>query len=249
MSTLPLSFSALTLSGIDAEKFLQGQVTLDVTKLTDTYQPTAICDLKGRIAYGLWLKRTSSDTFEVVTTDDLLPTLQAHLKKYGAFSKMTISVATALYPHVADGVASFQATADGASPIDLWQQIAIAQGAAWITAATAGLFQPQELRLHQRGGVHYDKGCYLGQEIVARLYFRAQPKAWLHRISGTGHVPVAGADLATNVHVVNAITTPSGWEALVVAKPDALSTHDLSADGLTVLPLPDALSGPVGREG
>jgi len=245
MSTAPLSFSAITLSGIDAEKFLQGQVTVDVTKLTpDTYQPAAICDLKGRIAFGLWLKRISPDTFDVVTADDLLPTLQAHLKKYGAFSKMTISAATAAYPHVADGIASFQTSPEGARDTHLWQQTAIASGAAWITAATAGLFQPQELRLHQRGGVHYDKGCYLGQEIVARLYFRAQPKAWLHRIGGTGDVPAVGSDIATNVHVVNVIATPDCWQALVVAKPDALSS-----DGITVLPLPDALNGPVGREG
>ena len=57
--------------------------------------------------------------------------------------------------------------------IILWQQQAIASGQAWIQAATATLFQPQELRLHQREGIHYDKGCYLGQEVIARLWFKA----------------------------------------------------------------------------
>jgi hypothetical protein len=44
------------------------------------------------------------------------------------------------------------------------------------------------------------------------------------------------------VQVVNSIATASGFEALVVAKPAAID-----AAGLTVLALPDALSGEVGR--
>ena len=53
---------------------------------------------------------------------------------------------------------------------------AIMTGQAWITQTTEHEFQPQELRLHQREGVNYDKGCYLGQEIVARLWFKSKTK-------------------------------------------------------------------------
>lgn len=42
---------------------------------------------------------------------------------------------------------------------------AIMTGQAWIAQATEHEFQPQELRLHQREGVNYDKGCYLGQKL------------------------------------------------------------------------------------
>ena len=111
-----------------------------------------------------------------------------------------------------------------------------------MTAENAGLFQPQELRLHQRAGVDYDKGCYLGQEIVARLYFRAKPKAWLHRVRGIGTLPLVGQTIEQHVNIVNAIQTNEGWEALVVAKPEVLINS-----GLVVLALPEKLNGEVGR--
>lgn len=242
MSTHALSFSTLTLTGADTEKFLQGQVTVDVTHIRDDeYRPTAICDLKGRIAFGLWLIRHSAEQFDIVISTDLLDSFKAHIRKYGAFSKMTASDSQEIYPVIINGSAGFQ-TNESVTSIDEWQKTAIAQGAAWITAANAGLFQPQELRLHQRGGVDYDKGCYLGQEIVARLYFRAKPKAWLHRVQGTSALPLVGQTIEQHVNVVNVIKTGEGWEALVVAKPEALIES-----GLVILELPEALNGEVGR--
>ena len=242
MSSSTLSFSTLTLTGADTEKFLQGQVTVDVTKIgSDEQRPTAICDLKGRIAFGLWLTRHSAEQFDVVISTDLLDSFKAHIRKYGAFSKMTASDAQGIYPAIINGSAAFQAN-ESTTTIDEWEKTAIAQGAAWITAENAGLFQPQELRLHQRDGVDYDKGCYLGQEIVARLYFRAKPKAWLHRVQGTDNVPQVGQTIEQNVNIVNVVATAEGWEALVVAKPEALVES-----GLLILELPDALNGEVGR--
>ncbi|WP_350670841.1 tRNA-modifying protein YgfZ, partial [Pseudoalteromonas sp. CAL494-MNA-CIBAN-0108] len=89
----------------------------------------------------------------------------------------------------------------------------------WIVSATQAQFQPQELRLHQRGGMDYDKGCYLGQEVIARIYFKAAPKAFLHYVSGIGDVPAAG-DKLEKIQIVNAIATAEGFEALVVARPE-----------------------------
>jgi len=242
MSSSTLSFSTLTLTGADTEKFLQGQVTVDVSKIgSDEHRPTAICDLKGRIAFGLWLTRHSAEQFDVVISTDLLDSFKAHIRKYGAFSKMTASDAQVIYPAITNGSTDFQ-TNESTTTIAEWEKAAITQGAMWITVENAGLFQPQELRLHQRGGVDYDKGCYLGQEIVARLYFRAKPKAWLHRVQGTGTLPQVGQTIEQNVNIVNVVATTEGWEALVVAKPESLVES-----GLLILPLPDALNGEVGR--
>ena len=92
------------------------------------------------------------------------------------------------------------------------------------------------------GAISFKKGCYLGQEIIARLYFKASPKAWLHRVAGTGDVPNAGEKIG-NVDVVNSIATDTGFEALVVARPD-----DIAASNLTILELPQALQQPVARQ-
>ena len=239
MSTAP-AFVALSLAGVDAQKFLQGQVTLHVERLAEnTTRYTGICNLKGRLQFGLWLTKLNSESFVIVTTSDQAEELAKHIKKFGAFSKMKLEEMGTVYPTLAEDTTTFDATE---TDIAAWQLAAIEAGQAWLTQASLNQFQPQELRLHQRDGVHYDKGCYLGQEIVARLWFKAKPKHWLHLVSGQGDVPATAAQLSHDVEVVNAIAYENGYKALVIAKPDALN-----ALGLELLALPEYLNGDVAR--
>lgn len=244
MSQDHLSFCQFVYQGVDAATFLQGQLTVNVTKLTAHWQATAICDLKGRIQFGLWLKRVADDAFTIVISADLADAFMAHVKKYGAFSKAVLSTPQPVYPAIINGQALFTADATQQADAVDWQKTAILHGQAWISQATAHLFQPQELRLHQRGGVDYDKGCYLGQEIIARLWFKAKPKHWLHLIHGQADCPQPADLLNDDVQVVNSVADAQGhWWALVNAKPEALV--DLT---VTVLDLPDGLNGSVARQ-
>ena len=221
-----MNFTAFNLTGKDAEKFLQGQLTNNVTKIADDFLPTAICNLKGRVAFGLWIKRID-DGFQLVLASDLADAFKLHIKKYGAFSKITLSELTQIFPFVINHLPSFS---ENESDKD-WATFAkqsLEIGNYWLTAETSEQFQPQELRLHQRGGVDYDKGCYLGQEIVARLWFKAAPKAWLHRIV-----------LADNLNEKIQIVCQFDGQALVVARPDDLV-------GVEVLEI-GGLVGEVGR--
>lgn len=238
MSTV--AFTAFTLIGVDAQKFLQGQVTVHVERLMENQtRYTAICDLKGRIHFGLWLKKINSESFEIITTQDQSEEFAKHIKKFGAFSKMKLEAVGSVFPTVVDIHTEFS-TAE--TDIQAWQLQAIRTGQAWICQASEHEFQPQELRLHQREGVHYDKGCYLGQEIVARLWFKAKPKHWLHLIQGQGEAPAPASQLNNDVEVVNSIQTTEGYTALVVAKPSAIEEL-----GLQILDLPEALNGDVAR--
>ncbi|WP_151826580.1 CAF17-like 4Fe-4S cluster assembly/insertion protein YgfZ [Acinetobacter oleivorans] len=235
-----LAFSSYALNGVDAQKFLQGQVTVDTERLAENEtRYTAICDLKGRIHFGLWLKKINPESFEIVVAQDQAEEFAKHIKKFGAFSKMTLSEQGAVFPKVVNHQTEFT-TAE--TDISEWQKQAIMTGQAWITQAIEHEFQPQELRLHQREGVNYDKGCYLGQEIVARLWFKAKPKHWLHLVQGTGEAPASATQLNNDIEVVNSIANDQGYLALVVAKPAALQEL-----GLQVLELPEALSGDVAR--
>lgn len=243
-----LSFQQITLEGEEAGSFLQNQLTADVKKIGLSYQPVAIADLKGRIEFGIWIKKLDENHFDIAISSDCLPSFQAHLKKYGAFSKFSTSEPIDIYPCVlttetGEEEATFSHKADNLN-VEHWMQVSIASGNYWIVEATQGLFQPQELRLHQRGGVDYDKGCYLGQEVIARIYFKASPKAYLHRVKGEGEVPQPG-DSIDKIKVVNAIANEdqTGFEALVVARPEHLSSSELQ-----LLDLPTDLQGDVARE-
>lgn len=225
---------------MDAQKFLQGQVTLNVATLAENVtRYTAICSLKGRIQFGLWLKKLNPESFEIVTTQDQSEEFAKHIKKFGAFSKMKLEQTAQVFPTLTDDSTDLSPTE---TDINVWQLQAIEAGQAWISATTAELFQPQELRLHQREGVHYDKGCYIGQEIIARLWFKAKPKSWLHLVQGTGDVPAPATQLNKDIQIVNSIAIDGGYKALVVAKPAALEELDLQ-----VLALPESLNGDVAR--
>ncbi|MEC5209608.1 folate-binding protein YgfZ [Psychrobacter sp. PL15] len=247
-----VKFQQLTIQGDDAEKFLQGQLTCDVTKLGLSYQAAAIGNLKGRIEFGIWIKKQAEKHYDVVISADCAESLKAHLGKYGAFSKFETSAPTPIYPCVLADEPTFSHKETHNTPEDTqaWVQSSIATGNYWIVAATQGEFQPQELRLHQRGGMDYDKGCYLGQEVIARIYFKSAPKAFLHYVQGTGDLPAVGEKLG-KIQVVNAIVIGQdsqhnqrnkGFEALVVARPEHLADSDL-----TVLALPPALQTDVAR--
>lgn len=235
-----LAFTAFSLNGVDAQKFLQGQVTVHVERLAlNESRYTAICDLKGRIHFGLWIKKLNTESFELVTTHDQAEEFAKHIKKFGAFSKMKLEEIGSVFPTIHGIQTEFSSNE---TDVYDWQIEAIKSGQAWISKTTEHLFQPQELRLHQRDGVHFDKGCYLGQEIVARLWFKAKPKHWLHLIHAKGDLPAPATKLNKDVEVVNGVNINDGYLALVIAKPTALEEL-----GLDILDLPEALNGDVAR--
>ncbi len=95
-----LAFASFSLHGVDAQKFLQGQVTINVEALSEnTTRYAAICDLKGRIHFGLWLNKQSSESFQIVTTQDQSEEFAKHIRKYGAFSKMKLEDAGLYFHH------------------------------------------------------------------------------------------------------------------------------------------------------
>jgi folate-binding protein YgfZ len=81
-------------------------------------------------------------------------------------------------------------------PPEIWPWVAVRSGVAMVTAPVAQAFVPQMLNYESVGGVDFKKGCYPGQEVVARSQFRGAIKrrAWVARVNAD--VPVqAGQDI------------------------------------------------------
>jgi len=157
-----------------------------------------------------------------------------------------------------------EATAAVAAPVlaarlhvggnDAWRLAAIHAGVPQVTAATQEQFVPQMINLELLGGVNFKKGCYPGQEIVARSQYLGKLKR------RTALARIADASVAAGVEVfaesdpsqpcgmvVNAAANGEGGvDALVEMKLDALQQggiHARSADGapLALLPMPYVL--------
>ena len=62
-----------------------------------------------------------------------------------------------------------------------WTRLMIQAGEAWITPATQEAFVPQMINFDAIGGVNFKKGCYPGQEIVARAHYRGAVKRRMYR--------------------------------------------------------------------
>ena len=75
--------------------------------------------------------------------------------------------------------------------LDEWRLADIAAGLPWIAPATQDEFVPQALDLERLDAIRFDKGCFPGQEIAARLHFRGGVKQRLVRaaLRGAGDVP------------------------------------------------------------
>ena len=125
-----------------------------------------------------------------------------------------------------------------------WQLANIQAGLAEVTAATRDLFIPQMLALQSLGGVSFKKGCYTGQEIVARMQYLGRLKRHLQRLQAAADTPLqAGMELFSPVHsssvgeVVCAARHGDQQELLAVVQDDAVSAGQLFAGSPDGAPL------------
>jgi folate-binding protein YgfZ len=79
--------------------------------------------------------------------------------------------------------------------LDHWRLDDIAAGLPLLAPQLGGEFVPQALDLERLDAIRFDKGCYPGQEIAARLHFRGGNKRELRRLRVHGTAPAAGATL------------------------------------------------------
>jgi tRNA-modifying protein YgfZ len=136
--------------------------------------------------------------------------------------------------------------------IDLaWRRADIAAGLPQLHPETYESFVAQMLNLDLLGGISFDKGCYTGQEIIARTHYRGSVKRRLFRFASTATpAPLPGSRVMNGSaqvgEVVDAITTNAGCELLAVVAIDvvaidAVANDATSAQTATTLTVADAI--------
>jgi tRNA-modifying protein YgfZ len=114
----------------------------------------------------------------------------------------------------AQAVAALQALLDPAQPYALWRRADIEAGVPVVYAATSDRFVPQMANLDLLGGISFDKGCYTGQEIVARLHYLGQLKRRMFAFRCDGPPPAPGTELRSGGsaagEVVDAVDAGNG---------------------------------------
>jgi tRNA-modifying protein YgfZ len=139
-----------------------------------------------------------------------------------------------------------------------WEWLDIRAGIPTITPATQEQFVPQMLNLDLIGGLSFSKGCYPGQEIVARMHFlgRLKQRTYLATVSAESQ-PQPGdklysADLGSQASgtIVNAARSPEGgYDVLAViqiasAQSNAVHWKSLGGPALALLSLPYEVAAP-----
>ncbi len=130
---------------------------------------------------------------------------------------------------VAEDAAEYQAGAENA-----WNLHEIRSGYAWISTATKETAVAQMLNQHIIGGVHFKKGCYPGQEIIARAQYRGQVKRGLAVLRGDS-LEAAGVAVQNGGEeagqIINTALTDTGSLSLAVIKFSAAHADLSDADG------------------
>lgn len=154
------NFGILEISGVDAAQFLQGQLTCDIKKITDDHSMFgAHCNLQGRVIF-LAKVMLNQDNFYLLMPKAMIADAINELKKFVLRSKVIfrdISDEVTMEPYLKNLPANI----------------------AWIIPETSQKYLPHDLNYHNLGAISFDKGCYIGQEIIARMHYRAELKKQL----------------------------------------------------------------------
>lgn len=252
------NLAVASVEGEDAQAFLQGQLSNDITLLTDQHlhQLAAYCNPKGRML-ALFNVLKTQNGYALIAPTAIMEKVLPRLKMFVMRSKVIIApsnqVLLGFYSSaensnkVAASLRSFQGEvfqhasdprryfllADLQNTESLWldtkQIYKRADSRSWqlwdIQAGIPQLFIenyealiPQTVNLDLVGGVNFKKGCYPGQEIIARVKYRGKPKTRMitATCSSSAEVSIGMPAFIENKdssagNVINACKTDEGY--------------------------------------
>ena len=185
----------LRINGVDSENFLQAQLSNDINKLDNSsVQLNAYCQHQGKILALFWVMR-SGDDFLLSFPLDLLDSIKSRLQMFVLMSDVGITNVTDQYLQIGvideskkniynineqlsllltdpKNLSNYKFTSQ-----EYWDKACIESFLPEINATTTETFVPQMLNLDiNEIGVNFSKGCFPGQEVVARLHYLGKVK-------------------------------------------------------------------------
>jgi hypothetical protein len=270
LSEGPGALGVLAFRGIDAARFLQGQLSADIEKLAPGSGTLAgLHNAQGRAIALLTLARSGTDEILAALPAELLDTVAQRLRKYVLRAKVRVDDVSAAVHVIGTTSAPADASVarvswgrrhllfvpagqapDSAGTRDRWNLEDLREGLPQIFVATSEQFVAQMLNLDLLGAIAFDKGCYTGQEVIARAHYRGRVKRRMQRWLNPHGGPLEPGDVAHSsdgrtLTVVRAAPSDEGREVLAVgnfspaAEESAGSREGVELSG--PLPLPYAL--------
>lgn len=206
-------YATIRASGPDAADFLQGQLSNDIGLLDRKESILAAwCTPKGRVIAILEVRKDSDD-YLLTLPAEIAEDVVKRLIMFRFRAKVDLAVET------------------GGTAPDV-------EGLAYIGRAQTEKFTPHMLNLDLLDAVSFDKGCYTGQEIVARTHYRGATKRRTLRFEASGPVAV-GDRVSDGDRDVGEVINVNGNEILAVLPLDkAEASLEVSGAALNPRPLP-----------
>ncbi|WP_192485030.1 MULTISPECIES: YgfZ/GcvT domain-containing protein [Cysteiniphilum] len=216
-------FEVIRVFGADCVKFLQGQLTNDVTLLNadNPMQLNALCNQKGRIIALFFMRFVAENDLLLALPKNLADQALQALRKYAVFSKISFETSDQhqlIYSQNDDekgfllqhAIVEVSQQLVSSLNFDEVQKENICQQLPMIDIHNSETFLPAELNLDRLDVISYQKGCFMGQEIVARMKYRGNLKKSLLSIETDKALPptqklqnVDGKNIADIVNQVN----------------------------------------------
>jgi len=236
-------YSAISLCGEEQSKYLQGQVTCDVTTSTEhSLLVGAHCNAKGKV-FSAFRLLTRNAAHILIQPKASIESSITELRKFGVFAKVEISETDDLgfFALVGEDAvrllqSRFSRIPDSLNPVvqsdsttlvyiagkltryllidttatlesilvdmDLpiyngavWDLLEISEGFVQLSNKSSGEYVPQMLNLQAVNGISFTKGCYLGQETVARMQYLGKNKRALFSLTTTFKHPIHSEDI------------------------------------------------------
>lgn len=245
MPTFPVvaHIHCIAIEGADARRFAQTQFSGDVDALAPGHwQWNAWLNAQGRVQALMQLVDAGNESLFAMLRGGDAQAIHAALARYllRAKAKLTIRALTAraggplpsgTVQRDADSmVLGYGPRSLRLAPVDAdavvdppantgWRLADIRAGWPTLAAEAQPKFLPPALGLEHLGAIAFDKGCYPGQEIAARLHYRGGHKHRLCHLGGASPLPlgdIRSATGAVQASILDTVRSADGYDSLAV---------------------------------